>query len=338
MAYLYEMNETMVDKLCLGAAMLGSGGGGEPLIEQQVLENLFRTTKKTVKVIDVSMLANDALILPVCYMGAPSVMQENLPCLNGFLDIIRLTEEKYSKVAAISAGEIGGANALIPLIVSLVTDLPVVDGDLVGRAFPELSMSSANIGKDPLLPTAIIAGMKGECEVITTKDAFMLEETCRNICIDNGSASALGLYPMSAKVFEKKAILGSMSHAIQIGGLLSEKKLPTDGELICSGYIRSIKSEISDGFLIGQIEVQSGKKIYSISLQNEYMALNHNKSIIAQAPEIISLIDAETYSPISSESVYFGQEVVLYVLPAPKIWKSKDALKLLNLDHKESDL
>jgi DUF917 family protein len=43
-------------------------------------------------------------------------------------------------LAAIMAGEVGGGNGLEPLVVGSRLGLPVVDGDLMGRAFPELQV------------------------------------------------------------------------------------------------------------------------------------------------------------------------------------------------------
>ena len=44
------------------------------------------------------------------------------------------------RLAAIMAGEVGGGNGLEPLVVASRLGLPVVDGDLMGRAFPELQV------------------------------------------------------------------------------------------------------------------------------------------------------------------------------------------------------
>ena len=44
------------------------------------------------------------------------------------------------RLAAIMAGEVGGGNGLEPLMVASKLGLPVVDGDLMGRAFPELQV------------------------------------------------------------------------------------------------------------------------------------------------------------------------------------------------------
>ena len=44
------------------------------------------------------------------------------------------------KIVAVMSAEIGGMNALEPLVVSARTGLPVVDCDGMGRAFPELQV------------------------------------------------------------------------------------------------------------------------------------------------------------------------------------------------------
>ncbi len=44
------------------------------------------------------------------------------------------------KVAAISAVEIGGLNIVEPLLTGAELDLPCIDADLMGRAFPELQV------------------------------------------------------------------------------------------------------------------------------------------------------------------------------------------------------
>ena len=46
------------------------------------------------------------------------------------------------QLAAVMAGEIGGGNGIEPLVVGSRLGLPVVDGDLMGRAFPELQVQS----------------------------------------------------------------------------------------------------------------------------------------------------------------------------------------------------
>ena len=42
--------------------------------------------------------------------------------------------------------EEGGVNATLPLVVSALSGLPVIDADGMGRAFPELQMVTYNVG------------------------------------------------------------------------------------------------------------------------------------------------------------------------------------------------
>ena len=67
-----------MENIALGGAFLGTGGGGDPYIgklmaRQAIAEN------GPVKVIDVETLPDDALVVPVAMMGAPTVMLENFP-------------------------------------------------------------------------------------------------------------------------------------------------------------------------------------------------------------------------------------------------------------------
>ena len=46
------------------------------------------------------------------------------------------------KATAVISGEIGGSNSLEPLIAAGENNIPVVDGDGMGRAFPEIHMKT----------------------------------------------------------------------------------------------------------------------------------------------------------------------------------------------------
>ncbi len=55
-----------------------------------------------------------------------------------------------SKATALFSPEIGGSNGIEPLVLAGQLDLPVVDADGMGRAFPELQMYTPAIyGLDP---------------------------------------------------------------------------------------------------------------------------------------------------------------------------------------------
>ncbi len=64
--------------VALGGAFLGTGGGGDPYIGRLMAEQAI-DAHGPVRVVDVETLDDDALIVPVAMMGAPTVMLEKLP-------------------------------------------------------------------------------------------------------------------------------------------------------------------------------------------------------------------------------------------------------------------
>lgn len=79
-------------------------------------------------------------------------------------------------LAAVMAGEVGGGNGIEPLVVGARLGLPVVDGDLMGRAFPELQ---ARLGR-PCQPASVgtDSGAKGR-RSWGTPEQEKVSERCR---------------------------------------------------------------------------------------------------------------------------------------------------------------
>jgi len=122
--------------IALGGAFLGTGGGGDPYIGKLMAEQAIATSGP-VPVIDVETLADDALVIPVAMMGAPTVMLEKLPRGDEAVAAVRSLEAVLGRKAdAIFCIEAGGLNSTIPIAVASTLGLPIVDGDGMGRAFP----------------------------------------------------------------------------------------------------------------------------------------------------------------------------------------------------------
>ena len=56
-----------------------------------------------------------------------------------------LEQELGHKIDATISSEIGGANSMEPMLTAAQAGIPVVDGDGMGRAFPELQMVTHTI-------------------------------------------------------------------------------------------------------------------------------------------------------------------------------------------------
>ena len=103
-----KLGREALDDLSAGAVFLATGGGGDPhvakLIAEQALERYG-----PVDLIGTDELDNDAYVVAIGGVGAPTVSLELLPSINEARDTLHAFEEKVGrKVDAIVSFEIGG--------------------------------------------------------------------------------------------------------------------------------------------------------------------------------------------------------------------------------------
>ena len=129
-----------LDDIAVGGAILGTGGGGDPYIGKLMAQQAI-LKYGPVRMIDVAEIRDDDLVVPCAMMGAPTVMVEKIPQGDEILTAFRKLERFLGKkIGAILCAEAGGLNSTIPFVIGAMTGIPVIDGDGMGRAFPELQM------------------------------------------------------------------------------------------------------------------------------------------------------------------------------------------------------
>ena len=95
-----------------------------------------------VRLLDPAALADDDDVAVVSFMGAPLVGQERFR-IPAIARAVRMMEEYVGRrFRVVMAVEIGGGNGLAPFMAAAFLDIPVVDADAMGRAFPEAQMTS----------------------------------------------------------------------------------------------------------------------------------------------------------------------------------------------------
>ncbi|WP_236877365.1 DUF917 domain-containing protein, partial [Clostridioides difficile] len=134
------LTEESVDKIAVGAAVLGTGGGGDPYVGKLVAKQAIKKYGP-VKVISLDELDDDALVVPVSGMGSPVITIEKLLSEVELTTPLEIMEKLLNrKVDVIIPIEIGGINSLMPIAVAAKKGLPILDADSMGRAFPEAQM------------------------------------------------------------------------------------------------------------------------------------------------------------------------------------------------------
>ena len=344
MRSIKSINRSDMTDIALGGAFLGTGGGGDPYIGRLMAEQAI-DNHGPVEVIDVESLSDDALVIPVCMMGAPTVMLEKLPRGDEAINALRSLEAVLGREAdAIFCIEAGGLNSTIPIAVAATAGLPIVDGDGMGRAFPELQMVSMTMFDIHACPMAM-ADEKGNALVLNTVDNLSTEKFARVITVEMGGAGLIALYPMTGAEAKKSILRGSLSLISNIGKIISyEQKAnrnPADklaselsGVRLFEGRITDVERRTEGGFARGQAIIQ-GLEAYQgrsmkLNFQNEFLLAEDNKGKpLAMTPDLICLLDLETGEPITTETMGYGYRVIVFGLPCDPKWRSKHGLELV---------
>jgi DUF917 family protein len=144
-----------IESLAIGAWILGTGGGGSPYLALLNMRQLYR--KGVVcRLMAAAELADDDLVAVVSNMGAPLVGQERLTDPKTMALAVTMMEEYLGRTfRAVMSLEIGGGNSIQPFMAAALLDLPVVDADCMGRAFPEAQMTSFAIHDLQMYPLTL---------------------------------------------------------------------------------------------------------------------------------------------------------------------------------------
>ena len=336
-----------LDDVAIGAAVLGTGGGGDPYIGTLMAKQAIRE-HGPVRLIDVDELADDALVVPAAMMGAPTVMVEKLPRGDELTNAFTKLEAYLGRrVDAVLCGEAGGLNSTTPFVVAAETGLPLVDGDGMGRAFPELQMVSFTMHGVPATPM-VMADDKGNSVVLNTIDNRWTERLARAATIEMGGSALIAFYAMDGATAKRAVLRGTVSQAQAIGRALREAhEQKRDGVQavidhvgafrLFSGKIVDVERRTVGGFARGEavlegVDEDSGGSC-RISFQNEFLVARTEERVLASTPDLITILDADDGSPITTESLRYGFRVVVLGIPCDPQWRSSAGLALVGPEY-----
>lgn len=335
----FEADE--IDPLAVGAWILGTGGGGSPYLAQLNLKKLYREGRRC-RLIDPLALDDNEAVAVVSKMGAPLVGQERLVDPAHLARAVRLMEEYTGRpFRAVMSVEIGGGNALSPFLAGAMLDIPVVDADAMGRAYPEAQMTSFAIGDLQMYPLTLIDCRDNEAIVAKAASWKWMERISRKVCTEVGSTSATCKAPRTGKEVKEWGVLRTVTKAISLGRAVLDAHVhhvdPVAAVLEHEGGVQLFRGKITDvdrsttgGFLRGsaQIEGLDGDRgsTLELSFQNEWAVAFRDGEPIAMTPDLICLLDTVSGEAIGTETVRYGQRVTAVALPAPAVLQTPKGL------------
>jgi DUF917 family protein len=342
---MWDVTEEMLEELAIGAGILGTGGGGNPYLGMIEARLQLRAGKR-IRVVSLDDLPNDAFATTVGGMGSPTVGIERIgrgdECLRALHALERHLGRQFTHVMP---GEIGGSNSMRPIIVAAQADVPIIDGDGMGRAFPELQMDTFSIYGVPPTPCTL-ADPRGH-EVVFDKiaDPVTLERYARAVTIQMGGAAGYAFPPMTAEQVRQTAVPGTITLGIAIGRAVRQARAShanavnaalavSGGQRLFHGKIVDVERRMLGGFARGVLQLEgfardAGRSL-RIDFQNENLiARDGNGEVLAVVPDLICLVDEDSAEPITTEIVRYGLRAVVLGIPAPEMLKTPAALAVV---------
>ena len=329
-----------IEYLAIGAAVLGSGGGGDPYLGKLMAQQAIKE-KGEITLVEVDDVPDDKLIVPSAMMGAPAVMVEKLPNGQEPEKALKAVASFFDReVFGIISIEAGGINSCIPVYTAGRLGLPLVDCDGMGRAFPEIPMVTFSIGGVDASPM-VCCDEKGNKVVIESINNAWIETLSRAVTVAWGLSSIIGLYVMDGKTLKKHAVRGTISLAMEIGRRIlesNERKVNavesilelTRGFKLFEGKVTDIQRDLTTGFVRGKavlegIDAYRGSSA-TLEFQNEYLVAYRDDKPLAMVPDLITSLDRETGNPITTEHIRYGQRIVIIGMPCADVWRTETGL------------
>lgn len=333
-----------IEDIALGAALLGAGGGGDPYIGKLIAIGAVQECGP-VTMLDPEEVPDDALVVPIAMMGAPTVLCEKAIGGDEYKTLYETVSTFYGKpIYAFMPIEAGGVNSMLPIAAAARLGLPMVDCDGMGRAFPELQMVTFTIGGGSATPMAMV-DEKGNSCIFRTVTNKWTEELARAVTMACGGSVSVSLYAMEGKFMKEYGVCGIVTRSEKLGAAIRKVKEATDktpeetfldmteGFKLFKGKISDVQRDVRNGFNFGRVVLDGigdykGKSAY-VEFQNENLTAVVNGEMLATTPDLICLVDTETFTPVPTDALKYGKRVMVVGLKCFPLWRTKEGLELV---------
>jgi hypothetical protein len=337
------VGEQDLEDLARGAAVLGTGGGGNPYIGKLLARQAIRQYGP-VTLVDAAEVPDDAVVVQSAMMGAPTVMVEKLPGGDEVVNaLLALQDHLGQQVTHIVCGEAGGINSTIPFVVAARTGLPLIDADGMGRAFPELQMlvpSMFGVSATPM----VVADEKGNTVLLRTTGNRWTERFARSATIEMGCTALIACYAMNGQQVRDTMVLGTLTLCQELGRVIARARAThTDpvqavagrlnGHTVFQGRVADVERRTETGFARGRavlagLDPYGGSKL-ELNFQNEHLVAVRDGRVVASVPDLIMVLDSDSAEPVTTEEIRYGFRVSVLAAPCDPRWRTEAGLALV---------
>ena len=356
-----------VEDFVYGLTFLATGGGGGRIEDGVEIMERELAAAGRIEIPDINDLPDDVWTVTTIVLSgrepdtAPGPEELALLGLNRVLyeptgctaAAVRVLEEYAGvKVGVVIAAELGSANTTEPVATALRLGVPIVDGDYVGRAIPEVQMMKPEIFGCSFFPAAFVDRWGNTLILKESASTAMADRIGRMLSVAayGGGISTAG-YLLKAGTARKYLVRNSLSKALQVGRAIrsgGEQHRPiesileaTGGWLLFEGRAAEINWESREAYtfryLTYHIEGVGGfaGQECRIWVKNEQHMCWRNGRLAASSPDLIVLVDPATGRPLTTRGdVSRGSEVaVIGVKTLDQAFRTARGLELMGPRH-----
>ena len=334
-----------IEDIALGAALVGAGGGGDPYVGKLVAMGAVKECGP-VTLLDPEEVPDDALLVPIAMMGAPTVLGEKGIGGGEYQTLYNMVSQFFGKqIYAFMPIEAGGVNSMLPIAACARLGLPLVDCDGMGRAFPELQMVTFTIGGMSATPMAL-TDEKGNSVIFETITNKWTEELARAVTMSCGGSVSVSLYPMTGAQMKAYSVKNIVTRSQKLGEAIRTVKDCADdvtpeehflqfseGYKLFKGKIADVLRETRGAFNFGKVMLEGigeckGHQAY-VEFQNENLTATVDGEILATTPDLICLVDTETFTPVTTDALKYGKRVLVVGLKCFEMWRTPAGIDLV---------
>ena len=337
-----------VQDMARGAVLLGTGGGGDPYVGEMFVTEQIRNGRSP-RIIDLDELADDAFVMSVAGIGAPTVGTEHLISETLLKRLLASAEEYHGRrIDALISCEIGGGNSIMPLALGAISNLPVLDADGVGRAVPQIEMTTFSIygcSASPLLLTDALGNMM----IVNATSDRTAEDLCRATAGALGAHVTSALYPMTGAEAKRVSVRKSLSLAQGIGRTIREAREGTGdifdaligyleswddrrATILFDGKIVDVTHETRNGWHWGQATLaglRDEAQTCVVEIRTEFLSARVNGQLVTMMPDLITILDRDSGEPMTGGRLAYGQRVKVLGYAADAMLRTARALEIV---------
>lgn len=347
---------TELDDFVRGSTLYGTGGGGPQVLGKQLLQGSFDDGLE-LSFTDINDLDEDAWVCTAFYMGSIAPLSEEEKARMAELGLVERSEPRVLvravkelekelgiEIAAIVPVELGGLNCPAPVDAAAQMGKKLVDGDLAGRAVPEVAQTTPRLLGYPITPISCCDAWGNVTMIRETHSYDVAELLGKMLSIPAFEPIGLACFAMTVRDAKEALVPGTMTRNIATGAAVREAREQGNdpaqafadvagGQVVFRGTVTGKDWEGKGGYMYVDLYItDEAGDVMKIWVKNENHLSWINDELFITSPDLLQCVLADSGEPLTNTDIKVDDIVAVVAIPNPK-YRTPEGIKVLGPHH-----